>query len=234
MINKFTYNLVLQHDTKNVAGGNASFGSTGKKSKSRYKGGFEQKNGRPNNTRAYNHDYYIHNKDKWHNGRPTTETTGTANGLYVRAFDIPIEDDGWPEYYSEGGMWYPNVNPYQPGYYINWNNPDSKFYNYEKYTVSQFEKVYGDDAREVAFSNLISPPYDEGQNNRVLYDNSENRYYVMTTDPHAVKQLEKSQDVYTVGDQKIGFYTYEGKDVSSDYFMKEQAAKKLISRSNSR
>lgn len=33
----------------------------GKKSKSKYQGGF--KNGK--NTSAYNHDYYIHNKEKW-------------------------------------------------------------------------------------------------------------------------------------------------------------------------
>ena len=48
---KYTYNLVLAHS------------STG--SKSKYSGGFQVKNGRKNNTSAYNHDYYIKNKEKW-------------------------------------------------------------------------------------------------------------------------------------------------------------------------
>ena len=35
------------------------------KSRSRYHGGFTTINGRPNNTSAYNHDYYEKNKHKW-------------------------------------------------------------------------------------------------------------------------------------------------------------------------
>ena len=36
-----------------------------KDSKSKYKGGFITKNGRKNNSKEYNHDYYMKNKEKW-------------------------------------------------------------------------------------------------------------------------------------------------------------------------
>lgn len=36
-----------------------------KDSKSKYKGGFITKNGRKNNSKEYNHDYYMRNKEKW-------------------------------------------------------------------------------------------------------------------------------------------------------------------------
>ena len=64
MRNKFTYNLVLQHDATSSSGGR-SFSNGGGKSRSRYQGGFIKKNGRSNNSSAYNHDYYMRNKDKW-------------------------------------------------------------------------------------------------------------------------------------------------------------------------
>lgn len=38
---------------------------SGTKSKSKYKGGFVSKNGRLNNSKEYNHDYYLKNKEKW-------------------------------------------------------------------------------------------------------------------------------------------------------------------------
>lgn len=34
-------------------------------SRSKYKGGFEERNGRKNNTSEYNHNYYVRNKEKW-------------------------------------------------------------------------------------------------------------------------------------------------------------------------
>lgn len=51
MEKKYTYGLVLAH--------------SGEKSHSRYSGGFVKKNGRSNNSAAYNHDYYMQNKKKW-------------------------------------------------------------------------------------------------------------------------------------------------------------------------
>lgn len=33
--------------------------------KSKYEGGFEERNGRKNNTSEYNHNYYVRNKEKW-------------------------------------------------------------------------------------------------------------------------------------------------------------------------
>ena len=41
------------------------------KSKSKYKGGFKK----GKNTKEYNHDYYIHNKDKWKKDKESEETT---------------------------------------------------------------------------------------------------------------------------------------------------------------
>ena len=50
---------------------------SGRKSSSRYSGGFVKINGRLNNSRAYNSDYYQKNKEKWKlKGRPTGESTG--------------------------------------------------------------------------------------------------------------------------------------------------------------
>ena len=45
-------------------------------SNSRYKGGFT-KDGK--NTSAYNHDYYIHNKDKWQDNVPTRDPYNPYN-----------------------------------------------------------------------------------------------------------------------------------------------------------
>ena len=233
MRNRFTYSLVLQHDAKNVAGSNASFGSTGEKSRSKYKGGFEQKNGRPNNTRAYNHDYYIHNKDKWHDGRPVGQPTASS-GVNVRVFDM----DGSYDLNTLGGT-FTHVNPYQIGYYIDWNDPDSVFRNYKKYSMSAFENSYGGmaEGQKAAFNMLTDPSY--GNPNRVLYDDRWDDYYVVTTDRHAIDLFKKSGgSTSTIGDQEVALYTYHGKrddqSLSSDYFMRQQAAKKLMARSMQR
>ena len=39
--------------------------SHARKSKSKYSGGFVKKGNRSNNSKAYNHDYYMKNKEKW-------------------------------------------------------------------------------------------------------------------------------------------------------------------------
>ena len=48
---------------------------SGKKgNRSKYEGGFITKNGRSNNSQAYNHDYYMRNKDKWNKDVPSHPT----------------------------------------------------------------------------------------------------------------------------------------------------------------
>lgn len=92
MINKFTYNLVLQHDATSSSGGR-SFGNNGGKSSSRYQGGFIKKNGRTNNSSAYNHDYYIKNKNRWKNVS-SNSSNDFADGEYEK---LHAEWNSWDD-----------------------------------------------------------------------------------------------------------------------------------------
>lgn len=193
-----------------------------KPSRSKYSGGFTQVNGRTNNTKEYNHDYYVKNKDK--HGRPKTDATGPAKAEAQAILNLSDN----PEYLTELGMWFPETDPRQVDYYIDWNNPDSAFYNYEKFDMSGYKKVYGDNYREAAFRDFALPPYDKL--NRVLYDRDEGRVYVMTTDPKVTGQLSKTNDTYDIDGKKAGLFTFKDKkasELSQDPFMREQAAKKV-------
>lgn len=76
---------------------------SGKKgNKSKYEGGFITKNGRPNNSQAYNHDYYLKNKDKWRKGENKIDNAETASAdHYVksinRKYDIDVDKMSWEE-----------------------------------------------------------------------------------------------------------------------------------------
>lgn len=56
---------------------------------SKYKGGFKSVNGRLNNTSEYNHDYYIHNKDKWGKEVGVKTGSGTKEDPYVILYNTP-------------------------------------------------------------------------------------------------------------------------------------------------
>lgn len=49
---------------------------TKRDSRSKYKGGFIVKGNRMNNSKAYNHDYYLQNKDKWKKKNQDTQLNG--------------------------------------------------------------------------------------------------------------------------------------------------------------
>ena len=56
---------------------------------SKYKGGFKSVNGRLNNTSEYNHDYYVHNKDKWNKESGVRTGSGTEEDPYVIRYNNP-------------------------------------------------------------------------------------------------------------------------------------------------
>lgn len=59
---------------------------SGKKgNKSKYEGGFITKNGRSNNSPAYNHDYYMKNKDKWYDRVPENPTESDVKRARMNA-----------------------------------------------------------------------------------------------------------------------------------------------------
>lgn len=58
-------------------------------SKSKYAGGFEMKNNRLNNTKAYNHDYYMKNKEKWSKDGKGNKDSEKKGQNYGSLFFIP-------------------------------------------------------------------------------------------------------------------------------------------------
>lgn len=225
----------LRHDAKNVPGGNQStFGdgrsSHKRSSKSRYNGGFTTVNGRMNNTSEYNHDYYLKNKEKWRHGRPQGEPVayGTVN---KRLFNtegeyeaLTVEVDGE----AMAGGYFLDVYPYQPQYYLNWNSPESPFYNYDKYSDEAYA-AYGTSeyAANGAKGDFLRGPYDK---DKIYYSSKEDRYYVITSNKDAIRQLSKTMDTYQVDNGKtVGLYSFKNRsneDLRNDPFMREQINKK--------
>lgn len=60
-------------------------------SKSKYKGGFT-KDGK--NTSAYNHDYYIHNKEKWKDNEGNSNSNPFGYEDKYESFGVGYDDDG--------------------------------------------------------------------------------------------------------------------------------------------
>lgn len=77
------------------------FAHAEKKYKSKYKGGFEMKNGRMNNTKTYNHDYYMNNKEG-------ITGSGTEDDPYVFNIENPEDLETIIEYYGLGAYFYQN------------------------------------------------------------------------------------------------------------------------------
>ena len=197
-------------------------------SKSRYTGGFTTVNGRLNNTSAYNHDYYLKNKDKWkRGGRPQGEPTASGS-VYKRLFGtegeyepLTVEVDGE----VMAGGYFLDVSPIQPEYYLNWNSPESPFYNYAKYTDEQYGS--GQYAENGAKGDFLRGPYDK---DKIYYSSKEDRYYVITSNQDALRQLSKTMDTYRVDENKtVGLYSFRNRsneDLRNDPFMREQINKK--------
>lgn len=104
---------------------------------SKYKGGFKSVNGRLNNTSEYNHDYYVHNKDKWNKEVAVKTGSGTEEDPYVIRYNTPgdykyisdwMRTNKYAWIYDEKSNSYipTEDNPFvRPGYYrAEYNGPN--------------------------------------------------------------------------------------------------------------
>lgn len=151
MRNKFTYNLVLQHDATSSSGGR-SFGNSGGKSRSRYQGGFVKKNGRLNNSSAYNHDYYINNKNKWAHSRVRSSGFASINdttkklAYYMSVGEKEIFGDWSPEKFE-----YVQNSPGFQEAFDKWEEAE----NYYQYTGDRTFKAESDKAGVKIIEEMI-------------------------------------------------------------------------------
>lgn len=126
---KHRYNLVLAH-------------SSGR-SRSRYSGGFTTVNGRLNNSSAYNHDYYVKNKDKWADNRVRSSRSARISDTQKKlAYYESVGEDqlfgGWsPDKY----MYVQGSQSFQDAY-SRWEEAES----YYQYTGDLQYKAQSDKA----------------------------------------------------------------------------------------
>ena len=116
----------------------------GKKSKSKYQGGF--KNGK--NTSAYNHDYYIHNKEKWNKTEtePNPEDYGSESE-FLEAYNRYLKNnkDKRPIAAQEAGVSgiSSGLKNYGRRYPVNWRQGEVKKNDKGTYDVTSYLEIPG-------------------------------------------------------------------------------------------
>lgn len=110
-----------------------------KESRSKYKGGFQQQNGRMNNTKAYNHDYYINNKQG-------VTGSGTKDDPYVYNIEDIENLARIIDYYGLGAYFYTHkvtsdtvINMYEETTENlgGWNPPLTKDNSYMRFRLTK-------------------------------------------------------------------------------------------------
>lgn len=175
---KYTYNLVLAHS------------STG--SKSKYSGGFQVKNGRKNNTSAYNHDYYIKNKEKWRSrkSRGPRLDPNMSDEEFKSLMDndrlVDMEGDAYSDWSEHKAKWVNDKLENDPKflalreklwkYEDEWENADYRIWDNDYYKdynsssssskASAFKKNYINTINEgYAYVDKLSDSYDMANSN---------------------------------------------------------------------
>lgn len=158
-------------------------------SKSKYKGGFVSKNGRMNNSSAYNHDYYINNKEKWNDEDSFDDVRTDKQGLFgTEKKNYKVNDD-----LLKGGNSERDVNGFQykdkeTGDYIrlaNGSNLDKGFYAYNSETdnlkLDTVCKKSGKPGYTPSFTNAKNEALKKGlinEGDKVIYNKTKNTWQV--------------------------------------------------------
>lgn len=126
---KHHYSLVLAH-------------SSGR-SRSRYSGGFTTINGRLNNSSAYNHDYYVKNKDKWADNRVRSSRSARISDTKKKlAYYQSVGEDQLFGDWSPDKYMYVQGSPEFQDAYSKWEEAES----YYQYTGDPQYKAQSDKA----------------------------------------------------------------------------------------
>lgn len=196
MIKQYTYNLVLKHSAGSVA-----------KKGSKYAGGFVMKNGRKNNSKEYNHDYYMKNKDKW----------GSSNSSGGRNFSYDVHGRPQADPTATGSVTgRPAFNLYSANELLSkWREEDPGKYNFVTRNKEFESAMRNYNTMDRLYNDAMSDTSTYSSNKELFREHvratAERRYDATSRVGYTVDRLGKEYDERKKSDKKRRFYNYLNK-----------------------